>query len=557
MTKQEIIDYFEYFNNSDPACDGIERFLSINGVDEVFERLKDSENLKLNKVRLNQLLLLSGLNNVTYGFFKYYWLEFQEKHPYNLKNLEFGYTVTDENGEEVIKKLGGYEIDRIEKYFAKKSNPDKESFNIEGKPFFEAIELEDNDENIINSIIHLRWGFLRIYTDALLYFGNINLGFTELNKKSYDELVSFFKNQSFDIDEIKERGECFKFHDIEQEDRYLISEAVCKNLDATKFTETALRTKLILRLEEAKKKGLSKVKIGALLDEQKKFKQLNNSKDLNNSKKEKELENKLELTMEDDVSTSDIINHEVSNENEIDEIIEKLYERFKEARNKALTNTKLYLSIINDLDVYVATSMRSKDDFITMAKNCFDIFHESEVKKLHLRYFDPTISAAEGHDDKGLIECLMVKCAKALIYTSGDKDSYGKDAEAAMALSSGKPVIFLCPDKKRYNISKNIHPLSKLIDFNSGVANGAMVTQNIQEVNTLLKRIFNNDMYYMLTKKSVTVFNAEGDEVTKSYFKLKDTLTASTVRVQTSDLFLTKGFWNYYTRYVKHRNNKK
>lgn len=541
MNKQEIIDYFEYFNNSDPACDGIEKFLSINGVDEVFERLKDSNNLKLNKVRLNQLLLLSGLNNVTYGFFKYYWLEFQENHPYNLKKLEFGNPETDNEGEEILKTIGGYEKDNIASYYGTDTK----------------VENETESENVIKTITQLRWGFLRFYTDSLLYFGNINLGFTELNKKSYDELVSFFKNQSFDIDEIKERGECFKFHDIEQEDRYLISEAVCKNLDATKFTETALRTKLILRLEEAKNKGLTKVKIGALLDEQKKFKQLNNSKDLNSSKKEKELENKLELTMEDDVSTSDIINHEVSNEKEIDEIIEKLYERFKEARNKALTNTKLYLSIINDLDVYVATSMRSKDDFITMAKNCFDIFHESEVKKLHLRYFDPTISAAEGHDDKGLIECLMVKCAKALIYTSGDKDSYGKDAEAAMALSSGKPVIFLCPDKKRYNISKNIHPLSKLIDFNSGVANGAMVTQNIQEVNTLLKRIFNNDMYYMLTKKSVTVFNADGDEVTKSYFKLKDTLTASTVRVQTSDLFLTKGFWNYYTRYVKHRNNKK
>jgi hypothetical protein len=151
----------------------------------------------------------------------------------------------------------------------------------------------------------------------------------------------------------------------------------------------------------------------------------------------------------------------------------------------------------------------------------------------------------------------MVKCAKALIYTSGDKDSYGKDAEAAMALSTGKPVIFYCPDDIRYNVSKNIHPLSKLIDFNSGVANGAMVAKNIQEVNTLIKRIFSNDMYYMFTKKPVEVFDSEGNKITKSYFKLKDTLTTSTVRVQTSDLFMNNGFWNYYSRYIKDKSNKK
>lgn len=536
MNKQEIIDYFEYFNNSDPACDGIEKFLSINGVDEVFERLKDSNNLKLNKVRLNQLLLLSGLNNVTYGFFKYYWLEFQENHPYSLKNLEFGYPELDNKGEEILKSIGGYEKDNIVSYYEANTTSDSDS----------------EDESVIKTIAQLRWGFLRFYTDALLYFGNINLGFTELNKKSYEELVSFFKAQSFDINEIKERGECFKFNEIEEEDRYLISEAVCKNLDAVDSTQTALRVKLIERYKEACEKNQTTVKVGALLDKDKKF-ILTKSKDLNQEKKDKQLT----LTMEDDVSTADIINMEISSLEDIDKIVEPLYNRFRVARNLALNNTKLYLSIINDLDVYVATSMRSKEDFISMSKNCYQIFHEPDVKKLHLRYFDPTISAAEGHDDKGLIECLMVKCAKALIYTSGDKDSYGKDAEAAMALSSGKPVIFYCPDDIRYNVSKNIHPLSKLIDFNTGVANGAMVAKNLQEVNTLIKRIFSNQMYFMLTKKPVTIINSEGKEVTKSYFKLKDTLTASTVRVQTSDLFLTKGFWNYYTRYVKHRNNKK
>ena len=70
--------------------------------------------------------------------------------------------------------------------------------------------------------------------------------------------------------------------------------------------------------------------------------------------------------------------------------------------------------MVHDLDVYVATSMRRREDFRKMATTCQQIFHDDRVKGLELRYFDPTLSAAAGHEDKGLIECLMVKCAKAL-----------------------------------------------------------------------------------------------------------------------------------------------
>ena len=43
----------------------------------------------------------------------------------------------------------------------------------------------------------------------------------------------------------------------------------------------------------------------------------------------------------------------------------------------------------------------------------------------------------------------MVKSAKVLIYCAGERDSFGKDAEAAMALSLGKPVIFYCDEAER------------------------------------------------------------------------------------------------------------
>ena len=115
----------------------------------------------------------------------------------------------------------------------------------------------------------------------------------------------------------------------------------------------------------------------------------------------------------------------------------------------------------NDLDVYVATSMRRREDFREMARFCSEVFEHESIADLYLRYFDPTLSAALGHEDKGLIECLMVKCAKVLVYCAGQSDSYGKDAEAAMALSLGKPVIFYCDEERRRRFYRDVHPLSR------------------------------------------------------------------------------------------------
>jgi hypothetical protein len=535
MNRQEIEKYFELFSNSDPSCDGFERFLSANGVPEVFKRLENSDELNLNKVQLNQLLIMSGLTSISFGFFKYYWLTLPKSHPYNLAMLEFGTIEDDENNEEKLISYGGFDKNGIVKYFTETD---------------ESGDRHTKGSEIIN-IEHLRWGLLRIYADSLLFFGNISLGFNELNRKRGNELYDFFKSKQFDTNLIRERGHCMDFININEDDRYLISEAVCKNLDAEDITKTSLRSKLIERYKEANKIGLTKVKVGVLLDKKAIDKRFKDVKDVKKAKIDKELD----YTMEDDVSTSDIIDTVITSFEDIDNIVESLFIRFKKARLAAIENTRLYLSLINDMDIYVATSMRSKDDFIKMANNCYEIFHDPDIKDMKLRYFDPTLSAAEGHDDKGLIECLMVQCAKVLLYTSGDKDSYGKDAEAAMALSSGKPVIFFCPDELRYNVSKNIHPLTKLIDFTTGVANGAMIAQNLSEVKECLKRIFQNNMQYMLTCEKIIIEPPSTTEkITKSYFKLKDIQTSSTVRVQTSDLFLSRSFWNYFSRNFNNKN---
>ncbi len=178
--------------------------------------------------------------------------------------------------------------------------------------------------------------------------------------------------------------------------------------------------------------------------------------------------------------------------------------------------------------------MRDRQDFRKMADICEKIFSDERLKKLHLRYFDPTLSATNGHEDKGLIECLMVKTAKVLVYCAGQKESYGKDAEAAMALSLGKPVIFLCDEKTRQDFYRDVHPLSRLIDFKSGVAVGAIVTSSTKEVVELLCRIFRNKMEYKL------------EQPEPGYLRLKECLTESVVRLQTNNALLSETFWNYY-----------
>jgi hypothetical protein len=209
-------------------------------------------------------------------------------------------------------------------------------------------------------------------------------------------------------------------------------------------------------------------------------------------------------------------------------------------RRLAILNTRLYLSIVNELDVYAATSMRRRSDFREMNRDTARIFSHPGLRQIHLRYFDPTISAADGHEDKGLIECLMVKCAKALIYFAGESDSFGKDAEVSMALSLGKPVIILCPatekGEQRMKFFRDIHPLSRMIQMETGIPVGAMITNDPTIAAKLLERIFTNSMEYDLVQA--------GD----GYIRLMERLTQSVVRLQTSDQMLRQSFSHYYRR---------
>jgi len=366
------------------------------------------------------------------------------------------------------------------------------------------------------SIDQLAWGLNRFYIDALLYFGTLKRAFLELKNKSFDELQTFYHSRRLDTDRMVHRGVVLPLEPIAHDDRYLIAEMACKSFEPQEDDKGGLLSALQGAWIEHEQKGGGPVKAKTLLDGA--FIRSNFG------------DRQMSLLY----AADEILEETVDSKESLIDTYNTVATTFGRARRAALANTTLYLSTANDLDVYVATSMRNRQQFRDIAKTCEFIFSHEAVKPLNLRYFDPTLSAAKGHEDKGLIECLMVKCAKVLVYTAGSSDSYGKDAEAAMALSQGKPVIFLCDEDQRRRFFREIHPLSRLIDFRTGVAVGAMAARSADEAAILLSRIFENTMRYRV------------EQPKKGYFRLVETLTESTIRVQTNDEFLRDTFWNCY-----------
>ena len=374
------------------------------------------------------------------------------------------------------------------------------------------------DGDLITSPQHLSWGLYRFYVDGLHFCGDIKLGFSKLRILGANQLVEFFREKRFDTASLEKRGPSLPLVNIAKDNRYLISEMACKSYGPAGGQPEEFRSFLLDTFKAHALSGGGKVKVRNLL--QAAFAAKANDRQI-----------------EFLYSADGILDEEVENSAQLEEKYQSIVQLFSSARDAALTNTEYFLSMVNDLDIYVATSMRSRADFRKMADFCEQVFRDPRLSSLTLRYFDPTVSAADGHEDKGLIECLMVKSAKILIYCAGERDSFGKDAEAAMALSLGKPVIFYCDAAERERFFSEVHPLSRLIQFDTGVAVGALVTSSQSEVVTLIHRILNNKMEYELRLKS-------------SGLRLVDKLTGSTVRLQTGNPLLRETFWNYYHKKV-------
>ena len=405
LSKSQILEELALFKLQNG---GLGSWITEETDSEAFERLGNIDAVPISKVQLNQLLAFGHEAPVTDGFFEYYWRKTPREHPYDVTTV----------------------------------------------PGFDA---RWNAADQIISLEQLRWGLYRIFTDALLYFGNVRTGFRHLRTLEFAELESFFRKYRFPTEIISARGPALLLNQIAKDDRYLIAEMACKSYGEA-GTQGDLKNALVQAFRTHQQSGGGAISIKDLLDG-------HFGAGLNKERQPEFL-----------FSADDVLHEYVATEQELDAKFAVVAQKFVRAREMALKNTRFYLSMVGDLDVYVATSMRSRADFRTMADTCEEIFNDPRLAKLDLRHFDPTVSAAAGHEDKGLIECLMVKCAKVLVYCAGDKDSYGKDAEAAMALSLGKPVIFYCDQEQKRRFFRDIHPLSRLIEFKTGVAVGAIAT---------------------------------------------------------------------------------
>jgi hypothetical protein len=333
-----------------------------------------------------------------------------------------------------------------------------------------------------------------------------------------DELNSFFRSRRIDTKALTERGPALPLKPIPKEYRYLVSEMVTSSFGAAPQTNSELKKALLEAWHLHLASGGGRARVGDLL---------------NYDSVKAALGDRHEAAL---LSATDLLDEFVDSEQEIYQKYLRAVALYEEVRTSALRNSELYLSLVNELDVYIATSMRIPDDFKQMAETCREIFSSNALQRFNLRYFDPTLCAARGHEDKGLTECLMVKCAKVLVYCAGEKESYGKDAEAAMALSLGKPVIFYCNDPGKKNFYRDTHPLTRLIDFESGVAVGAMITDSLEQVAELLVRIFENKLQYKLEQRPQQ----------PGYLRLIEHQTNSVVRVQTNNDLITETFWNHY-----------
>jgi hypothetical protein len=390
--------------------------------------------------------------------------------------------------------------------------PSDHPYNVRDIPGFSEAWLQSTE--MIASLGQLKWGMYRLYVDALLYFGNVRTAFRRLRDLSIAEITGLFSSERFDTEAIKRRGPPLPLRTIAKDSRYLISEMACKSYGDLGETGD-LRAVLVEGYKAHAAAGNPSPTIRELL--------------------ENRIPTGLQARQPEFIFSADeVLDERISSESDLSTKYGAIASKFAEARKAALDNTRYYLSMLSDLDVYVATSMRSRKDFRSMAETCERIFSDARLKEMNLRYFDPTLSAAGGHEDKGLIECLMVKCAKVLVYSAGEKESYGKDAEAAMALSLGKPVIFYCDQEQRGRFYRDVHPLSRLIEFETGIAVGAMVTDKLEDVSDLIHRLFENRMVYYL------------EQPKPGFLRLKEKLTDSVVRLQTNDQLLNETFWNHY-----------
>lgn len=266
-------------------------------------------------------------------------------------------------------------------------------------------------------------------------------------------------------------------------------------------------------------------------------------------------------------------------------------------------NQEAYLAS-DHMDVYVATSMREKHEYLIVSRITDQIFEHEMLRDLRLRYFDPTQAYCEDRIDKGISEGLMLKRAACTIYLAQESDTLGKDSELAATLAQGKPVIAFIPEgtaeyvhslvedlqtlepakakrqiildqlrifnpklawdepqilvtdegtlleklkatvkdyyNKRARVLSETHPLGLQVNLSTGVANGVLVVRTTEDCAKLLRNILTQNLEFVLDKKVVGG---------ATYWLLREKITNCVYRAITSNRSLTNSFWNFYLQH--------
>jgi hypothetical protein len=392
--------------------------------------------------------------------------------------------------------------------------------------------------------------------DALWKYGDLRRA-VEILGKSIDVRVDLAKDE-YDVSAFKERLSWNVVEDIPPEDRgclgyvsgtrpyneqkaLALADQVLRELQAihpelSRLSPEEVKTRLLDRLTEQERERLAELnKIGTLgtLD-------LWTLTELTNNQKRLE-----------DVRVT----------------VQKTIDKVEALKIIGKRNQTHYLQNIEMIDVYVATSMRDDRDYLDMHDFIKVVFADDSLTQLNLRVFDPTLCYCPSRIDKGIIECLLVRTAKATIYCAQKVETFGKDSELAATLCQGKPVIVYVPtgspsqivkfvegeeivempaDKyynKRAQTFRDYHPLGLQVGIRDGVARGVIVVRSAIECAMVLHRILTNTL-------SVKIHYEEDGIV------LKEELTQSVVRVMTGWGTLSHAFWSNFEKSLETKTGR-
>jgi len=226
----------------------------------------------------------------------------------------------------------------------------------------------------------------------------------------------------------------------------------------------------------------------------------------------------------------------------------------RSAREKGSRNSETFL-YSHHVDVYLAGSMREEGDFAEFQNVGKELEkHFRNQYGLRLVIFDPTLCWYPSSADKGLLESLMLKKATIGVMIAGNKDTFGKDSEAAQLLGQGKPVIVYASKEDVAKIFREIHPLRMQVSPTTGVAHGITVVSTPEQCAEAAGRLLLHELEVEVLYSYQTQAQLDDPDGTDagSVIALVDKKAdpvgrhESVLRVVTNNPALTRAFWSRY-----------